>query len=285
MLEKLVFELLVIFALPIHCSSLIVPHRLVVLIPAYNEANRIGSTLESYRDFLKSQKGLNCEIVVVDDGSSDATSQVVKQCAESEIANIPVQCVTLLTNEGKGAALAGGIKFVSDRNSDNSNLLIMTQDADGSGDLRYLDQMYGELQSLLRSTSLQSLALVTGNRNYNLLSPRGITRWGFQTCVSMIMGGLGVQDSQCGYKLMTIETAEVLYKNLHLKGWAHDVEVLYRAKLLGVPVAQIAIDWLDKEGSKVLEQGVVNVSAQMLLDVLRLRWEYSLTGAWKLPKS
>jgi len=221
----------------------------------------------------------------VDDGSSDTTSHVVKQSADTDFPSIPVQCITLSRNLGKGAALSRGIKHISDRNADNNDLLILTQDADGSGDLVYLNKMYDELQQLLRTRPLNSLALVTGNRNYNLLSPRGITRWGFQTCVSTIMGGLGVQDSQCGYKLMTIPAASLLYRDLYLKGWAHDVEVLFRAKLLGVPLAEVNIDWLDKDGSKVLEEGVINVSTQMLRDVLRLRWEYSITGAWKLPKS
>ncbi|CAJ1958442.1 unnamed protein product [Cylindrotheca closterium] len=279
---------------PILCNSLVTaPPRLVVLIPAYNEADRIGSTLESYRNFLSSQDIWQCEILVVDDGSSDSTSQVVKRSADynkrqNSAKVVPVDCVSLSRNQGKGGALSRGIRHVADANPGNDDIYILTQDADGSGDLTYLNQMYGELQILQGSGTTNkgnAPALVTGNRNYSLFSPRGVTRWGFQTCVSVIMGGLGVQDSQCGYKLMTLPAACLLYKDLHLKGWAHDVEVLYRAKLMAVPVAQISIDWLDKEGSKVLEAGVANVSAQMLRDVLRLRWEYSITGAWKLPKS
>mmetsp|Transcript_15690 Transcript_15690/g.38636 ORF Transcript_15690/g.38636 Transcript_15690/m.38636 type:complete len:296 (-) Transcript_15690:1112-1999(-) len=285
-------KLLSLALFPVLCNGLVTsPPRLVVLIPAYNEEDRIGSTLESYHGFF-AKEAWDCEILVVDDGSSDSTSQVVKQSAEhNQMHNFPkIKCISLSKNQGKGEALSRGIRHIADIYSGNDDILILTQDADGSGDLTYLNQMYGELQRLLGSGSASNPkwndpALVTGNRNYNLFSPRGITRWGFQTCVSAIMGGLGVQDSQCGYKLMTLPTADILYKDLHLKGWAHDVEVLYRAKLLGVPVAQISIDWLDKEGSKVVEAGVVNVSAQMLRDVLRLRWEYSITGAWKLPKS
>lgn len=273
---------------PILCNSLVTP-RLVVLIPAYNEADRIGSTLESYRNFLTLQETWDCEILVVDDGSSDSTSQVVKQSAKQDFPEVPVQCVSLSNNQGKGEALSRGIQHIAEINSENDPILILTQDADGSGDLKYLNQMYPELQRLVGSGTASDeqwnvKALVTGNRNYNFFSPRGITRWGFQTCVSIIMGGLGVQDSQCGYKLMTLPTATLLYKDLHLKGWAHDVEVLYRAKILGVPLTQISIDWFDKDGSKVVEAGVLNVSAQMLRDILRLRWEYSVSGAWKVPK-
>lgn len=257
--------------------------RLVVLIPAYNEALRIGSTLNSYQDFL-AQTEWDCEILVVDDGSSDDTFKVVNDVPTSD--NISITCISLPKNAGKGAAIARGIQHISQSRSESSNnLLILTQDADGSGDLFYLETMVQNLKELVidRSGKIDwsQPALVTGNRNYNFFSPRGITRWGFQTAVSLIMGGLRVQDSQCGYKLQTLSCAEMLYKNLNLRGWAHDVEVLYRAKLRKIPITQIAIDWVDKDGSKVVESGVVRVSSEMLLDILRLRWEYSITGAWK----
>jgi dolichyl-phosphate beta-glucosyltransferase len=187
-------------------------------------------------------------------------------------------------NGGKGAALARGIQHIAETTSSN-NAVILTQDADGSGNLKYLDTMMDSLQTLLTENDgtldWSKPAFVTGNRNYNLFSARGITRWGFQTVVRLIMNDLGVQDSQCGYKLMTLSAAASLYKDLHLKGWSHDVEVLYRAKLKSIPIREISIDWMDKDGSKVVASGVVRVSTQMLLDVLRLRWEYSVSGAWK----
>jgi dolichyl-phosphate beta-glucosyltransferase len=276
------FGFLLLF--PIFAAGLVSP-RLVVLIPAYNEADRIGSTLDSYQDFLAQSKW-DCKILVVDDGSSDCTSSVV-QTSGQEKNKIPIQCVSLAFNQGKGAALERGIEEIVKQKISDDNMIILILDADGSGDLSYLDKMMNELEGLVLTKSdkmdWSCPALVTGNRNYNLLSARGITRWGFQTCVSIIMGGLGVQDTQCGYKLVTLSAADLLYKDLNLKGWAHDVEVLYRAKLCNVPVTQISIDWQDKEGSKVAESGVVRVSTQMLLDILRLRWEYSITGTWKPP--
>jgi dolichyl-phosphate beta-glucosyltransferase len=254
--------------------------RIVVLIPAYNEEKRILSTLESYQHFLEESKW-NCEILVVDDGSDDETVHVVDSFPEGKI---PIQCIAMPRNGGKGAALAFGIQHVAETSPDTKPL-ILTQDADGSGNLIYLESMMELLEDLL-SKDVDTLdwskqALVTGNRNYNLFSARGITRWGFQTTVRLIMNDLRVQDSQCGYKLMTLSAAKVLYKDLHLTGWSHDVEVLFRAKLRDIPIQQISIDWKDKDGSKVVASGVARVSMQMLLDVLRLRWEYSVTGAWK----
>jgi dolichyl-phosphate beta-glucosyltransferase len=253
--------------------------RLVLLIPAYNEEARIPSTLQSYQDFF--EKSIwECEILVIDDGSKDKTASIVN----SFPGKIPIQSVSLPANQGKGAALARGIKVAADQNS-KEHTLILTLDADGSGELVYLETLMHSLEDLLTqqdgSVNWSHPAMVTGNRKYNLFTARGITRWGFQTCVKLIMNDLRVRDSQCGYKLMTLPAATRLYRGLHLQRWSHDVEVLFRAKLYAIPISEVLIEWNDKDGSKVVESGVVRVSTEMLLDVLRLRWEYSVTGNWK----
>jgi dolichyl-phosphate beta-glucosyltransferase len=293
------------------------PH-LVVLIPAYNEKDRIQSTLESYGATLMEPNMAalfaSTEILTVDDGSADHTFQIVvehqKKMKEKNPFHDQIKCIKMSQNKGKGAALASGIQYLASRDESLENLVILTQDADGSGDLSYLPIMLEKLSDLLqepiRDSSITSQAIeattttitnsrktttciwsqpamVVGNRNYNFFSPRGITRWGFQTVVKIIMNNsLRVQDSQCGYKLMTWSAARVLYDNLHLQGWSHDVEVLYRATLLNqMPIAEIPIDWQDMDGSKVVASGVVKVSWQMLWDVLRLRWNYSVTKKWR----
>jgi len=266
--------------------------RLVILIPAYNEEYRIESTLQCYQDFLlKSLSDEDCalfrepEIVVVDDGSRDATIEVVEKFP----AKIPIRTVAMAENGGKGAALAGGIQDIFEfSESDRKDTYILTQDADGSGDLIYLDGMLKKLGMLLSDerqteSGAPTKGMVVGNRNYEIFTNRGITRWGFQTCVRIITSDtLRVKDSQCGYKLMTLETAKILYKNLHLKGWSHDVEVLFRASILGIPIDETNIDWEDAAGSKITETGVVKVSLQMLWDIIRLRWNYSIIKSWKL---
>lgn len=275
------------------------PPRLIVLIPAYNEEYRIESTLKCYQDFLlrtvSEDTNGACmfrepEILVVDDGSLDATLQVVQNFP----ASIPIRAVALEENSGKGAALARGIEHIVETSGRSSNAggrddtYILTQDADGSGDLIYLSGMLKKLNDLLSSDTKTTKeaagqGLVVGNRIYDLFTSRGITRWGFQTCVRVITSdALRVKDSQCGYKLMTLPTAEVLYKNLYLKGWAHDVEVLLRASLLNIPIEETTIEWQDMDGSKITETGVVKVSVRMLLDIIRLRWNYSVVKSWKL---
>lgn len=273
--------------------------RLVVLIPAYNEESRIESTLQAYREFL-TQSAYISKILVVDDGSTDGTVQMAESVCNCEDSwNCPIQCLSLPKNQGKGAALSAGIRFIVEQcnEEERNSTLILTQDADGSGDLVHLDSLMESMQTLVSVENIRKSspgevvdegpfhdyskrAIVSGNRNYNLLSPRGITRWGFQTCVRTIMNDLRVQDSQCGYKLMTLNAANDLYDDLEVKGWAHDVEVLYRAKLASIPIEEIPIDWEDKDGSKIAERGVARVSTEMLLDVIKLRWQYSNLREW-----
>mmetsp|Transcript_2260 Transcript_2260/g.4848 ORF Transcript_2260/g.4848 Transcript_2260/m.4848 type:complete len:329 (+) Transcript_2260:161-1147(+) len=267
------------------------PPRLVILIPAYNEEDRIESTLKCYQDFLLTSlsNDIKIEIVVVDDGSVDGTLDVINNFPSK----IPIYSVAMEQNRGKGAALARGVQHISETShtissSDgDKNTWILTQDADGSGDLIYLDDMMKRLEKIIptrtKSETTAGQGLVIGNRKYDIFSPRGITRWGFQTCVRILTTNtLRVKDSQCAYKLMTLVTAKILYENLHLEGWSHDVEVLFRAMLLNIPIEEMPIEWEDMEGSKVTENGVVKVSLQMLWDVIRLRWNYSISKSWKV---
>mmetsp|Transcript_21837 Transcript_21837/g.51522 ORF Transcript_21837/g.51522 Transcript_21837/m.51522 type:complete len:380 (+) Transcript_21837:105-1244(+) len=311
-------------------SQPIPPPRLVVLIPAYNEESRIRSTLESYTAFLqKFHADLDPQIWVVDDGSTDSTIDVVtsfsktghekldnvddksnqpSRCAEND-RRIKIRCIPMEKNGGKGAALAKGVSVLAEEEEGDTtnvtvdrNVIILTQDADGSGDLKYLQSMLEKLTMVLeRETQVKNNssdddddgtnnvtsfwshpAVVIGNRNYDFFTPRGVTRWGFQTTVKLIMNDLRVSDSQCGYKLMTLPAAKLMYNKLHLQGWSHDVEVLYKAKLYDIPIDEISIDWFDKDGSKLVETGVLRVSLKMLLDVLTLRINHSLTGKWTL---
>jgi len=300
-------------------------YNLTFLIPAYNEIDRIGETLCTYINYMNHQPVYQhvtttssldnqsavistgqCSILVIDDGSTDGMCRYIQektwlddQSSNDDlnkgdncwIVEEQVSCISLPTNEGKGAAISRGMMELQ-CSSEGSNVhgnsrtrsIVLVADADGIGDIACLDDMIHSLECLHESSSTtiettaaaaaaneNDLAIIVGKRQYpqSKKSPlRSLLSWGFRTCVSTLFIGtstassnnantLGVTDTQCGFKLMTIQTGKVLYHQLNLNRWSHDVEVLYRASCLcrNISVGECNVNWLDKDGSKLVASG------------------------------
>ncbi|KFG32485.1 dolichyl-phosphate beta-glucosyltransferase [Toxoplasma gondii GAB2-2007-GAL-DOM2] len=98
----------------------------------------------------------------------------------------------------------------------------------------------------------------------------------FHWCVRAVVGDSRVKDTQCGFKLFTRSAARQLFPRLHLCRWAFDVELLLLARLRHVPVAEVPVEWQEKEGSKL---NVLGASFQMARDILVLKCMYT-AGLW-----
>ena len=237
-----------------------------------------------------------------------------------------VLLISLPTNSGKGAAIERGMAELppsplpcsSSSNGDSNNSdeefarsIVLVADADGSGDISCIDGMLHCMEEMLFSTSEGGMTaarpaaaagrypfddrpppavVVVGSRRYpgRKSPPRALLSWGFRACVSAVFvgGDLGVRDTQCGFKLMTSSAGRVLYRDLNLKGWTQDVEVIYRARAMGIPVGQCDVPWVDKEGSKLVSNAsdAIFVSLEMLSEIANMRLRYAL-GVWKVPSS
>lgn len=228
-----------------------------MIIPAYNEAARIGETLELFTAYL-SARPWAWEIIVVDDGSEDGTSVVAETFARERDSRVRV--TRLDRNRGKGAAVrhgmlveaTGGLRFFSD--------------ADGSTPITCLE---GFLSLLENGTDIvigsrthpesvievrqQAYREIMG-RTYNLMARMlSLTRF---------------RDTQCGFKGFTRRAAELCFSRQRLDNFAFDCEVLYIAALHGLTVREMPVRWINSPKSRVRP---VRDSARMAAGLLKIR--------------
>jgi len=212
--------------------------ELSVVIPAYNEALRLPPYLESVVRHLK-DSGLGWEVLVVDDGSKDDTREIVRAFAAVEPR---VRLVCNPTNLGKGGAVAHGV-------SKARGLYVLFADADGATPATEIDRLLPALRegSEIAIGSRRVTDVAVTLRRDSLRSVLGSL---FYTLVNFLAVP-GIRDTQCGFKAFRRDAARRLFDRLSETGWAFDVEVLYRAQMVGYAVTEIPVNWQEIDGSKV----------------------------------
>ncbi|XP_046369430.1 dolichyl-phosphate beta-glucosyltransferase-like [Haliotis rufescens] len=256
---------------------------LTVVVPAYNEEERLSSMMDEALEYLEdrqqSNQSFSFEIIVVDDGSKDKTSEVALTYSEKYGVD-KVRVLTLAKNRGKGGAIRLGI-FVG------RGKLMLFADADGASKFSDYKKMEVELKKI---NGQDNMCVVCGSRAHlekDSIAERSVFRtflmYGFHFLVWFLCVR-GVKDTQCGFKLMTREAAILLFSNLHVERWAFDVDMLYLAQHFKMPLGEVAIAWQEIDGSKMVP---VWSWLQMGRDLLLIRLRYIL-GAWRInskPKS
>lgn len=232
---------------------------LSVIIPAYNEERRLPATLESVHAFLSSW-GKSFETVVVDDGSTDGTTEVVQEFAKHHDG---IRLLSYSPNQGKGHAVRTGMLAAAGE-------LLLLNDADGSSPIEELVRLEAAI-SAGSDVAIGSRAKPDPERQVKALLHRKYIGNTFNLIVQSLLLP-GIYDTQCGFKMFRTEVAQDLFSVSRLNGYAFDVELLYIAKRRGYKVSEIAIDWANVEGSKV---NVLTDSPRMLIDVMRITF-----GAW-----
>lgn len=229
---------------------------LSIVIPAYNEAQRIPSTL---RQVLSYAASLNqpYEVVVVDDGSSDGTAAVVSRFSEDDGR---VRLLQNGANCGKGAAVRNGMLTARGE-------YILFTDADLSAPITdaalLLTPLTGGYDLVIGSRALrrdwigvhQSLFRESAGKLFNFFI--------------RLLTGLPVYDSQCGFKAFRREAAQAIFARQRIPGFGFDVENLYIARKLGFRALEVPVHWDHNAASKVhpLRDG-----ARMALEVLKIKW-------------
>ncbi|CAH8530210.1 unnamed protein product [Heterobilharzia americana] len=229
--------------------------ELSVIIPAYNEVDRLPQMLTETLDYLdkrkESNKKFTFEIIIVNDGSKDHTLE--------------------------GAAVRIGMLSARGR-------ILLFADADGATQFSDIEKLEEALSSSIANRWNGGMAVICGSRAHleqQVIAKRNPLRnllmYGFKLFVWFVCIR-GIRDTQCGFKLFSRPAARLLFHNLHVERWAFDVDLLYLAKHFDMNIVEIPVHWKEIPGSKLVP---IFSWIQMAKDLLMIRLRYSL-GAWKI---
>ena len=229
---------------------------LSVVIPCYNEEQRLPRTIEQVERFLDERKA-DYELILVDDGSADGTRQVMDAAAERRAS---VRIEALPHNRGKGRALAVGVEAA--RGDE-----ILVTDADLSTPIEELDKLQAALNGgagvAIASRGLRASRVEVSQPIYRVVMGKV-----FNLIVQAVLLP-GIWDTQCGFKLFRADIARDAFAHLTTDGFGFDPEVLYRVKRRGVRIAEVPVVWRNSAPTKV---SAIRSSLDMLRHVVRVRF-------------
>ena len=230
---------------------------LSVVIPAYNEEQRLPRTIEQIERYLDGRR-LDYELIIVDDGSTDGTRLVMDAAAAR---NSKVRLEALPANRGKGRALAAGVAVARGQK-------VLVTDADLSTPIEELEKLDAAVQAGA-GVAIGSRA-VKGSR-VEIAQPiyRVVMGKVFNLIVQAVLLP-GIWDTQCGFKLFRAEVAHPVFGALTTDGFGYDPEVLYLAKRRGVKIAEVPVVWRNSAPTKVLP---IRSSVDMFKHVVRVRFK------------
>ncbi len=208
--------------------------ELSIIIPAYNEENRIKKTLFAIQKYFNKQ---NIEIIVVNDGSSDNSLKILESL-KNKILSLKI--ISYKKNQGKGYAVQQGINSAIGK-------YILFLDADNSTPISEYNKLYSALNN--------GTELAIGSRHLsksNIIIKQSILRILISRIGNYIIRLLlvkNIHDTQCGFKLFKNQSAKIIFSKQTIKGWGFDMEILAIAQILGYKIKEIPVNWLNTKNS------------------------------------
>jgi len=233
--------------------------RLTIIVPAFNEADRLPAGMGRF-DAAVADGAVRLdetEVVLIDDGSTDDTAAVARRL----LAPLPHhRVISLPANGGKGAAVRTGVALAR-------GPYVAYMDADMAIDPRAVPSLLDALRSSEAAIGSRALAhsMVDGTYAVRAVMGRMFNR------LVTTGTGLGLQDTQCGFKAFRTPVARLLFHLVGIDRFAFDVELLERARRLGLRITEVPVHWKNVPGSTVHP---LHDSLSMLADVYRSRYGF-----------
>lgn len=237
-----------------------------IVLPAYNESERIGSTLETISAHAK-QRNWNAELIVVNDGSRDQTAAMVR--AEADRCS-SIQLIENPGNRGKGYSVRNGMLHA------RGDILLFS-DADLSSPIAEADKLFAAIAN--------GADVAIGSRwlNVELQTRRQpIYRQLFGRIYNLALRlilGIHFKDTQCGFKAFNRRAVDALFPAQKIERWGFDPELLYLARRFHLKVEEVPVEWAHREGTRInpLRDGL-----HMFIELFRIRWN-ALSGKYTKP--
>ena len=227
--------------------------RLSIVIPAYNEQERIVATIGAIASHV-SDLGFPWEMFIADDGSRDDTVNIVTALG---LANLVV--LKAPKNGGKGSAVQRGMLAARGK-------FVLFADADNSTPIEEVSKLLQKLEGEGYDVAVGSRA-ADGAEEGKKSFFRKVLSGGLRWIVKNIFR-IGVKDTQCGFKMYTHEAAQKLHTKQTIMGFSFDPEILYLAAKYGYKIAEVPVSWIDAPGSKVDTRKEVQ---RFLRDLLKIK--------------
>jgi dolichyl-phosphate beta-glucosyltransferase len=236
--------------------------HLSVVLPAYDEADRIGKGVEQVLAYLGRQPFAS-ELIVVSDGSGDATAAVAREAGHGR-----VQVIEYPHNRGKGFAVRTGVAAARGAH-------VLFSDADLSTPIEETDRFL--------VAHAEGFDVVFGSRSLPDSEVRVRQAWWRQSMgrtfnqVARRVARVAMSDTQCGFKSFRLDAARSIFGRARIDRYAFDVELLWIATRLGCRVRELPVRWTNDPQSKVRP---VRDSVRMLVDLAAIRW-HDARGAYR----
>ena len=234
-----------------------------IIIPAYNESARLGTTLDRVLSYVSSEQW-DAEVIVVNDGSRDGTADLIREYTKRHPG---LRLLENPGNRGKGYSVRNGMLKASGE-------LLLFSDADLSSPIEEAPKLFAAIHGGA-DVAIGSRWLRPELQTQRQSPLRQFYGRAFNVALRILLG-LNLKDTQCGFKAFTRDAAKKIFPEQQIERWGFDPELLYLARRLKMKIAEVPVAWAHVEGTRIspLRDGL-----RMFGEVLKIRWN-AVTGKY-----